>query len=228
MKKRQFERQWDPIRINFLEKPMKYLDKIKYSVISALALAATFSSTPNQAAAGSNPFIGDIIAVGYNFCPRGWISAEGQLLPIASHTALFSLIGTTYGGDGRSTMGVPDLRGRVAMGLGRGPGLTDRRIGNRHGTESRVLTENQLPSHTHAVNANNLDGDKPGPGNKLLAAAPPGGSGSETIYSTGGVTNQMSSQMIATAGGSQPLFVQNPYLVMKYCVAVVGQYPSRP
>ena len=206
---------------------MKYLKSAAYSTLSILALASTFSVSADRAAAGANPYLGDIVAVGENFCPRGWASAEGQLLPISQNTALFSLLGTTYGGDGRTTFGLPDLRGRVAMGQGRGPGLTPRREGEKFGAETRTLVANQLPSHSHAVNANNLDGDKPGPGGKILAAAPPGGTGSETIYSDQGPTVQMSSQMIANAGQSQPFNVEGPYLVMRYCIATTGVFPPR-
>ena len=148
-------------------------------------------------------------------------------MPISSNTALFSLLGTTYGGDGRTTFGMPDLRGRTAMGQGNGPGLTPRGEGQKFGAEARTLTANQLPSHSHAVNANNLDGDKAGPGNKLLAAAPPSGTGSETIYSDQDPTTQMSPQMIANAGSSLPFNVQDPYLTVTYCIATLGIYPSR-
>jgi len=207
---------------------MNYLKSVAFSSMSILALAATFSGAPNSAAAGGNPYIGDIMAVGETFCQRGWISAEGQLLPISNYTTLFSLIGTTYGGDGRVTFAVPDLRGRHAMAQGRGPGLSTRIEGNVFGNETVTLNSTQMPSHNHVVNANNLDGDKPGPGNKLLAAAPPGGTGSETIYSDQGPTVQMSSQMIANAGGGLPLNIQDPYLVLRYCIATEGVYPSRP
>jgi len=207
---------------------MNYLKSAAYSSMSILALATTFLGVPDKAAAGPNPYIGDIMAVGENFCPRSWTEAAGQLLPISSNTALFSLLGTTYGGDGRTTFGLPDLRGRRAMGQGNGPGLTQRREGQKFGAEAHTLTAAQMPSHSHTVNANNLDGDKPGPGGKILAAAPPGGTGSETIYSDQGPSVQMSPQMIADSGGSQPLDVVDPYLVMRYCIALQGIYPSRP
>ena len=207
---------------------MKILKRVTYPTLSIVALAVAVSGASNMALAGPNPLIGDIMAVGENFCPRGWASAEGQLISIANNTALFSLIGTTFGGDGRSTMGLPDLRGRVAMGQGRGPGLTTRNMGQQFGAEARVLSVAQLPSHSHDVYANNLDGDKPGPGGKLLAAAPPSGTGSETIYSDQPPTVQMSAQMIANAGSSQPFNIQDPYLVMRYCIATQGTYPSRP
>lgn len=195
---------------------------------AALVLAAGLVARPAPAAAGPNPYIGDIISVPYTFCPRDWAEAGGQLLPISSHTALFSLFGTTYGGDGRTNFALPDLRGRVAMHTGRGPGLTNRPLGQKFGSETQVLNETTLPSHSHAVNANNLDGDKPGPGSKLLAAAPEGGAGDETIYSNQGPTVVMNPAMIANTGGSQPVATLDPFLVLRYCVALVGTYPSRP
>ncbi len=200
----------------------------KSSVLAAtLALAVTLFHTPQQAQAGTDPYLGDILAVGETFCPRGWAGAEGQLLSIAQYSALFSLLGTTYGGDGRTTFGLPDLCGRRAMGQGSGPGLTVRQEGQKFGAERVTLTVNNLPSHNHAVNANNLDGDKPGPGRKLLAAAPPNGAGSETIYSSQGPTVQMSSQMIQNSGGNQPLSIQDPYVAIRYCIALEGLFPSR-
>src|SRR3712207_3315813 len=102
----------------------------------------------------SEPFIGEIRMVGFNFAPRGWATCDGQLLSIAQNTALFSLLGTTYGGNGQTTFALPDLRGRAALHQGQGPGLTNRVIGEASGTETVTLTTNQMPSHSHGVNAN--------------------------------------------------------------------------
>lgn len=207
---------------------MNFLKRTAYISAIGLGLAVTGSVVPERAEAGLEPFLGDIIAVGYDFCPRGWMSAEGQILPISSNTALFSLIGTIYGGNGTSTFALPDLRGRAAMGQGSGPGLTPRSMGQVSGVEATTLTTNQMPNHNHAVNANNLDGDLPGPGAKLLAAAPPSGVGSETIYSDQGPTVTMSPLMIGISGQSQPFNVEDPALVMRYCIAMQGVFPSRP
>lgn len=205
---------------------MNFLRSTAY--ICTLGLGLAGSLAPERAEAGLEPFIGDIIAVGYDFCPRGWMSAEGQILPISSNTALFSLIGTIYGGNGTSTFALPDLRGRAAMGQGSGPGLTPRSMGQMSGLEATILTTSQMPNHNHAVNANNLDGDLPGPGAKLLAAAPPSGVGSETIYSDQGPTVTMSPLMIGISGQSQLFNVEDPALVMRYCIAMQGVFPSRP
>ncbi|MAO00093.1 MAG: phage tail protein [Roseovarius sp.] len=206
---------------------MDFVRRSAFICTLVFGLAAGGSLVPESAKAGTDPFIGDIIAVGYSFCPRGWMSAEGQILPISSNTALFALIGTTYGGNGTSTFGLPDLRGRGAMGQGTGPGLTPRVQGQMTGAEAVTLSINQMPSHSHAVNANNLDGDLPGPGGKLLAAAPPSGVGSETIYSDKDANVTMSSAMIGASGQSQAFNVEDPTLVMRYCIAIQGVFPPR-
>jgi microcystin-dependent protein len=207
---------------------MTYLKKTIYSALPALALAVACMAVPDRAQAAANPYIGEIAAMGIvNFCPRGWASAEGQLLPINQNQSLFSLLGTTYGGDGRTTFGLPDLRGRDPIGVGSGLGLDPRSWGQKGGREQTNLSTAQLASHNHAVNANNLDGSWPGPGDKLLAAAPPGGTGSETIYSDQMSNVQMSSQMIAPTGSSAAVDVLDPTLVIRYCIALVGVYPSR-
>lgn len=207
---------------------MTYLKKVTYSVLPALALSVACMATPDRALADSNPFFGEIAPMGISgFCPRGWASAEGQLLAISQNDALFSLLGTAFGGDGRTTFGLPDLRGRVPVGVGSGPNLASRNWGQRGGAESVTLTVNQLASHNHLVNANNEDGAWPGPGGKLLAAAPEGGTGTETIYSDQPATVQMSSQMIAPTGGNAPIDVLDPTQVIRYCIALFGIYPSR-
>lgn len=195
---------------------------------AALGLAGSLTVLPQQASAGIEPYIGDIVAVGYTYCPDGWMSAEGQLLSIQQFTALFALIGTAYGGNGTTNFNLPDLRGRAAMGQGNGPNLTPRSQGQQFGAENQTLTGDQIPSHTHVVNANNLDGNLPGPGGKLLAAAPPSGVGSETIYSDQPANRTMSGAMIASAGQGTPFNVQDPYLAMRYCIATEGLFPPRP
>ena len=111
------------------------------------------ASTPKQAEAQSEPFIGQVMVVGFNFCPRGWAPANGQLLPISQNTALFSLYGTNYGGDGRTTFGLPDLRGRVVIGMGQSPGMSSYHLGQRVGAETVTLNTMEIPSHNHPGNA---------------------------------------------------------------------------
>ena len=191
---------------------------------ASLGLVAASSLT---SAASAQDYLGTIIQVGFTFCPLGTISAEGQLLAINQNQSLYSLFGTTYGGDGRTTFALPDLRGRSPMSQGTGPGLPTYTLGQRGGAETRPLTLANLPAHSHAVNANNLDGDKAGPGGKLLAAAPTGGTGNETIYSNQPPTVQMSAEMISTAGSGQSFSTLDPAIVIRYCVVTQGLFPPR-
>lgn len=208
---------------------MTFLKKITHNTVPALALAVAVFAAPHHAAASSDPLIGEIAPTGITgFCPRGWADASGQILPIASNTALFSLLGTTFGGDGRTSFGLPDLRSRHPIGAGTGPGLQPRSLGQKAGIESTVLTTQQLAAHSHLVNATNSDGDKPGPGSKILAAAPMAGVGQETIYSTADATVQMSPTMISVTGSHLPVSVVDPTLVIRYCIALQGVFPSRP
>lgn len=206
---------------------MTYFKKMTATAVCALALSAGLSFAPDRAEAGNSPYLGDVMIVGFSFCPRGWLPANGQLLPIASNQALFSLLGAQFGGDGRTSFALPDLRGRATVGQGSGPALTPRSIGQKAGTTTKNMTVATMPSHSHTVNANNLDGDKPGPGGKLLAAAPTGGAGDETIYSTAAPNTTMNPAMISTAGSGAGIATQDPYLTLLHCIATGGQFPPR-
>lgn len=206
---------------------MTYLKKAAVSAVCALTLSIGLASAPNRAAADSDPYLGDIMIVGFNFCPRNWAKADGQILPINQNQSLYSLLGTQFGGDGHTTFALPDLRGRVTMGQGNGPSLTPRTAGQKGGSEARPMTVGTMPSHSHVVNANNLDGDRPGPGGKLLAAAPTGGAGNETIYSLGAPNVTMATGMIGNTGGNGAIGTQDPYLSLFHCIALQGQFPSR-
>jgi len=206
---------------------MTHLNEANVFAACALALSVGFASTPDRVEAGVDPFLGDIMMVGFNFCPRGWVAAEGQLLPINQNQSLYSLLGTTYGGDGRTSFALPDLRGRAINGQGDGPGLSQRRQGQKGGSDSKVMTQDTMASHNHLVNANNQDGDKPGPGGKLLAAAPTGGTGNETIYSTEPHTVTMAAGMIGNTGGNAAIDTHDPFLSLYHCIATEGLFPSR-
>ncbi len=132
---------------------MSTIKKSLASICSVLLLIGLFTTTPQEAQAQSEPFIGQIAYMGFNFCPRGWAPAEGQLLPISQNTALFSLLGTMYGGDGRTTFALPDLRGRSAISQGTGAGLSPYRMGQKSGVEFVTLNTLQIPSHNHPGNA---------------------------------------------------------------------------
>lgn len=196
--------------------------------VSVLLLVATLLLTagmPNTATAQANePFLGQLTLVGFNYCPRGWADADGQLLPISQYNALFALFGTIYGGDGRTTFALPDLRGRAPIHEGRGPGLQPYTIGERGGAESLTVTEDSMPMHSHDVNATNVLADKPGPGGKLLAAdsltytLPPVPENNKRV---------MDPSMIGFTGNGEPIQKRSPYLAMKWCVALQGIFPSR-
>lgn len=168
----------------------------------------------------SEPFIAEIRIFAGNFAPRGWAFCNGQLLPVSQNTALFSLIGTTYGGDGRTTTALPNLQGRAPMHPGRGPGLTARRLGQRGGSETVTLTEAQMPSHTHTLNGSRELGDNLNPGNHYLARG-------TAMYLPPQNLGAMAPQSLPNAGGSQAHNNLQPFLVMNFIIALVGLYPSR-
>lgn len=171
----------------------------------------------------SEPFVAEIRIFAGNFAPRGWAFCNGQLLPVSQNTALFSLIGTTYGGDGRSTTALPNLQGRAPMHPGRGPGLTSRRLGQRGGVETVTLTEAQMPNHNHSVMASSTRAENPSPVDANLARSERG-----QIYNNS-ATNlvNFAEQAIGSAGGSQSHNNMQPFLTLNYIIALVGLYPSR-
>lgn len=193
---------------------------------AAAALAAGLAwSKPAMAQATTDfPFIGQIQTFAFNFAPRGWMFCNGQLLEIVDYTALFALIGTTYGGDGRKTFGLPDLRGRVAMGFGQGPGLSNRPIGQFGGAETVTLTTAQMPAHSHQARllAQSVAGNNVLPTNAVLALATP-------IYSHVAPNVQMSADAIEVGdtGGGQAFNNMPPYQVINYSIALVGEFPFR-
>jgi microcystin-dependent protein len=184
-----------------------------------------------------DPFIGEIRIFGGNFAPRGWMFCQGQLLSIAQNTALFSLLGTTYGGNGQTTFALPDLRGRVPIGWGQGPGLQNYDIGQQAGVEVTTLAVNQLPPHTHTFNIGTLaiaaastPGNKQSPANAVPAAE---AIGVTATYSTANPDISMSpnaltgAPTLASTGGGQPVSVMQPYLALTYIIAIIGIFPSR-
>jgi microcystin-dependent protein len=172
------------------------------------------------------PFLGMIIVFPYNFPPRGWAFCQGQVLLIAQNTALFSLIGTTYGGDGQTTFALPDLRGRTVLSGGQGPGLSTYTLGQHSGQETVTLTLNQIPSHSHTGNVkvgSGLANSATGAGNNFAA-----NTGGTSIYNSGAAGDNMAANVITNiTGGSQAHNNMIPYLVLNYCIAMEGIYPSR-
>ena len=168
----------------------------------------------------SQPFLGQVSMFGFNFPPRGWAMCNGQLLAINQNQALFSLLGTQYGGNGVQTFGLPDLQGRTPLHFGQGSGLTNRIQGERAGEESHTLLTQEVPSHTHALNASKDAGSSFIPNNNFIANAnlPIAASGTPVAMIAGSVSN---------AGGSQPHTNIQPYLVVNFCIALTGIFPSR-
>lgn len=175
----------------------------------------------------SEPFLGEIRMFAGNFAPRGWALCNGQLLSIAQYSALFSLLATTYGGDGQVTFALPDLRGRVPMHWGQGPGLTNRVQGEASGTEDVTLLSMQMPAHTHMVQAHNGEANSSGPGNALWANAVDGNSQQVSSYSTNTPNTTMAPQAIGMSGGNQPHQNMQPYLTVTFIIALEGIYPAR-
>jgi microcystin-dependent protein len=169
----------------------------------------------------SDPFLGELKLFPYNFAPRGWAFCNGQILSIAQNTALFSLLGTTYGGNGQTTFALPDLRGRVPISAGQGPGLSNYSLGQVGGTETETLLIQQMPMHTHLVQASTGDATTSQPGGNVLAAVGGG------AYAAPPTDATMAPNMIATSGGSQPHNNVSPYLTLNWCIALAGIFPSR-
>lgn len=171
----------------------------------------------------SEPFTAEIRIFAGNFAPRGWAFCNGQLLPISQNTALFSLIGTTYGGDGRSTTALPNLQGRAPMHPGRGPGLTARRLGQRGGSEIVSLSEAQMPNHTHTLQSTDDDATTNLPDNTTALAL-----ADLSAYHTGTANLVgMNDAAMPTTGGSEPHNNMQPFLAINFIIALVGLYPSR-
>ena len=180
----------------------------------------------------AEPFLGQIILFAGNFPPRGWAFCDGQLLPIAQNTALFSLLGTIYGGDGRTTFALPDLRGRAPIHAGHGPGLTNYSLGQRGGVENVVLSAQQLPAHGHiattTTKAQSGGGDSASPKDAVWAQD---GTVGAQPYSTSAPNSTMRSDAVEVSvqntGGSQGHENRQPYLTINYIIALTGLFPSR-
>jgi microcystin-dependent protein len=185
-----------------------------------LASVLCLFSSP-AARAQETPFLGQIMIVPYNFAPFGWATCDGQILSIAQNTALFSLIGTTFGGNGTQTFALPDLRGRVPIGAGQLPGGETYDLGETGGEESVTLTVSQLPSHTHTAMGSASVANTGSPTNAYWATP------RVLLYSAATPNTAMNSGALAPAGGGLPHSNIKPYLGMTYVIALTGIYPSR-
>lgn len=212
---------------------MKSMKKTKLAMGAAFAAFASTLAVPSLASA-QECIMGEIKWVGFNFTQRGWMQANGALLPISQYTALFSILGTTYGGDGRSTFGLPNYQGRAVVSAGRGPGLTDWRLGQLAGAPDVTLNETNLASHSHGtattttIHASSAGGDISSPAGAVLAD-----SGSDRIYQTTASNVNMASDSVSSTttiqptGASQLVDITQPSLVLQPLVCAEGVYPSR-
>jgi microcystin-dependent protein len=178
----------------------------------------------------SDPFVGEIRMVGFNYAPNGWALCNGQLLPIAQYTALFSLLGTYFGGDGRTTFALPNLQSRVPIHQGQGIGLSPYVIGQVGGTETVTLTSSQMPLHNHTVGASSANGTASSPANNIPAQGYTGDSRNPTLlpnYAPPPASATLASSAVSTAGGNQPHENLQPYLCVNFIIALNGVYPPR-
>jgi microcystin-dependent protein len=170
----------------------------------------------------ADPFVAEIRIFPFNFAPRGWAWCDGQLLPLSQNTALFSLLGTTYGGNGKSNFALPDLQGRAPMHPGQGPGLSLHDLGETGGSETVTLLESEIPAHSHAVQVSQADGLESGPAGQQFATGIGIG-----MYAVPGAIVQMSPNSLAPAGGDQPHNNLQPYLTFYFNIALQGVFPPR-
>ena len=170
----------------------------------------------------ASPFVAEIRIFPFNFAPKGWAWCDGQLLPLSQNTALFSLLGTTYGGDGKSNFALPDLQGRGPMHPGQGPGLSLHDLGETGGSETVSLLESEIPSHSHTLRATLDDADAPiTTPTRILAKS------SANMYFAGAGNTSMAPEGLAPAGGDQPHNNMQPYLTFFFCIALQGVFPPR-
>lgn len=173
----------------------------------------------------ADPFVAEIRIVGFNFPPKGWAFCNGQLLPISQNTALFSLLGTTYGGNGQSNFALPDLQGRTPMHPGQGPGLSLRDLGEQGGSQFVTLIESEMPAHNHDVNANALlSSASLASTNQALGRSTGGSAFKQAAF---GNTEALAPESIAPSGLNQPHNNMMPYLTMNYIIAMQGVFPPR-
>jgi microcystin-dependent protein len=170
----------------------------------------------------ADPFVAEIRIFPFTFPPKGWAFCNGQLLPLSQNTALFSLLGTTYGGNGKSNFALPDLEGRAPMHPGQGPGLSLHDLGETGGSETVTLLESEIPAHAHTLNASQAEALTRLPGGQLPAAAVGIG-----MYAAPGGITMLSPNAATPAGGDQPHNNLQPYLTLNFCIALQGVFPPR-
>jgi microcystin-dependent protein len=170
----------------------------------------------------ADPFVAEIRIFPFTFAPKGWAWCDGQLLPLSQNTALFSLLGTTYGGNGKSNFALPDLQGRGAMHPGQGPGLSLHDLGETGGSETVTLIQSEIPVHTHALRAASEAGEENDPQGAALGVTI-----GNALYNNGASLAAMAPETLAPAGGDQPHNNMQPYLTFYFCIALQGVFPPR-
>ncbi len=179
----------------------------------------------------SSPFVAEIRMFGFNFAPKGWAFCAGQLMPISQNTALFSLVGTFYGGDGKSTFALPNLQGNAPLGQGQGAGLSARFIGEEGGEQFLTLIQTEMPSHSHTVNADTGLATSADPTSNIYMKGNfddgNGHTGGVQLYNNTGPNVAMGPASIGVAGGSLPHNNMMPYLALNFCIALQGIFPAR-
>lgn len=213
-------RQLQVHELDWGQKLRRYTPAVAAAALSAIATLASVSSASAQA----EPYVGQLMLTAATFCPQGWQPANGQILSISQNEVIFSLLGTTYGGDGQTNFALPNLQGRAPIHTGQGAGLANYSLGQPGGAEQFTIALNELPPHSHTVQATNATADKGGPAGRYLG----GGVGDDDVYHDGPADRIMAADMIAPAGGGQPITHRGPFLTMMWCVAMQGIYPSRP
>jgi len=171
----------------------------------------------------SEPFLAEVRLMGFNFAPRGWAFCDGQILPINQNQSLYSLLGTTYGGDGRTSFALPDLRGRTPIHTGRSNGGQDHRLGQKSGEETHTLSSNEMPQHDHLAMASRDNANQPNSSNNVLAAA-------ANLYAPASASptrQPLQSATVTHVGGGQAHENMQPYLAVNFCIALQGLFPSR-
>lgn len=203
----------------------------------AVVLAMGLNAAQPGKAVAQDHYIGQIFLGGWNFCPRNSVPADGRLLPISQYTAVFSLLGTSFGGDGRTTFGLPDLRGRTPLALGRGPGLSAFKLGQKGGAESTILSEAQMASHSHALSgavvsqvlgsSSSATTGSPTGAAPAIAGTNSYASGPPAPMAAGTAALDLSTTSLSSTGQEQVLDLRDPYLALQYCIALEGVFPER-
>jgi microcystin-dependent protein len=175
-----------------------------------------------------DPFVAEIRIFPFNFAPKGWAWCDGQILPLSQNTALFSLLGTTYGGDGKSTFALPDMQGNAPMHPGQGPGLSLHDLGETAGTDTVSLLESEIPSHSHGLMSQAAQANRTSPATDAIARTQADQQGKGPYAPAGATSAQLNAQAVTPAGGDQPHNNMQPYLTLNFCIALQGVFPSRP